>query len=174
MGFLDNFDWKKTVAAVAPGLAAALGSPVAGLAVKVLVDALGLPADAGEEQIAAAVKNATPEQFIIIKEGERRFAIDMQKLDVDIFALVVKDKDSARNLQIQTRAKTPAVLSWVVVSATFLLEGSVFFGYYPTDVPEVVVGRILGTFDTALGIVLTYWLGAAFRDPANRSMPPLA
>lgn len=168
MGILDDFDWKKTVAVVAPGLAAALGSPIAGLAVKALVDALGLPAGSQEEQIAQAVKNATPEQLLAVKAGERAFAVDMKKLDVDIFALAVKDKDSARNLQIQTRARTPAVLSWVVVFATFALEGSVFLGYYPTNVPEVVIGRILGTFDTALGIVLTYWLGAAYREMANR------
>lgn len=165
-----QIDWKAIVGTVAPTLATALGGPLAGLATKAIVEAVGLPADSSEEQVAAAITGATPDQLIAIKNADATFKVKMRELEVNLEEILFKDRDSARNLQIQTRAKTPAILSWVVVFATFALEGSVFLGYYPTNVPEVVIGRILGTFDTALGIVLTYWLGAAFRDPANRSL----
>lgn len=68
----------------------------------------------------------------------------------------------------QLRARTPAVLSWVIVGAALGLEGYVMIMGVPPNVPDVVLGRILGTLDAALITVITYWLGAAHQEQ-NRS-----
>ena len=63
------------------------------------------------------------------------------------------------------KARTPAALSWVIVIAVLSIEGSLLLGWYPEEkVPDIVIGRILGTLDLALGIVLNYWLGSAYRE----------
>jgi len=59
------------------------------------------------------------------------------------------------------RARTPAVLSWVIVAAALGLEGYVMIMGVPPNAPDVVIGRILGTLDAALITVISYWLGAA-------------
>lgn len=163
-----KFDWKAVVATVAPHLATALGGPLAGLATKTIVEAMGLPEGSTEAEVETAVKNATPEQLLALKESNNRFKIKMQELAVNLEEIRYKNVQGARDMMLKSRAKTPAILSWVVVVATIGLEGGLLYFGMPVNVPEVVVGRILGTFDTALGIVLTFWLGAAFRDPANR------
>lgn len=163
-----KFDWKAIVGTVAPTLATALGGPLAGLATKAIVEAVGLPPESSEEQVAAAITGATPDQLLAIKNADAIFKIKMRELEVNLEQIMFQDRDSARKLLISTGAKTPAALSWIVVATTFALEGGLFVLGMPQDMPDIVLGRILGTFDTALGIVLTYWLGAAHRDPANR------
>lgn len=160
--------WRDILGSLAPTLATAVGGPLAGAATKVIVDALGLPADSTEAQIEKAMANLTPDAVIALKKANNDFAIEMRRLDVNLEEIAFKQSDSARNMQIQRPAKTPAVLSWIVVISTMALEGGILYWGMPVGVPEVVVGRILGTFDTGFGIVLTFWLGAAHRDPTNR------
>lgn len=70
------------------------------------------------------------------------------------------------------KARTPAALSWVIVLAVFAIEGALLLGWYPDGkVPDIVVGRVLGTLDLALGIVLNYWLGSAHREPYQKPAP---
>ncbi len=74
---------------------------------------------------------------------------------------------------IIAKARTPAALSWVIVMAVLGIEGSLLLGWYPEEkVPDIVIGRILGTLDLALGIVLNYWLGSAYREPYQRPAVP--
>ena len=53
--------WKSIVGTVAPALATALGSPLAGMAVAAIGSALGLT-ESSEETVSAAIVKATPEQ----------------------------------------------------------------------------------------------------------------
>jgi hypothetical protein len=63
---------------------------------------------------------------------------------------------------IQTSARTPAVLSWIVVIATFVMYGFLLRHGNPAALDDVILGRILGTLDTAFGVVLAFWLGTSF------------
>lgn len=163
-------DWKKLVGSVAPTLATALGGPLAGMAVSAIGNALGLEG-ATEDKIEAALQSAKPELLLQLKQADQDFAKQMKALDIDLEKIAAADRDSARQMQVQTRARTPAILSWTIVIVTLLLEGYVMVKGLPTSAPEVISGRILGTFDTLLMTVATFWLGAAWRDPANRSKP---
>ena len=165
----NGFDWKKLVGGFAPALATALGGPLAGMAVATIGKALGID-DPTEDKLEAALKTADPAILLKIKEANVEFEKHMATVGVDLTKLAVQDRDSARQMLVQTRAKTPAVLSYFVVVATigiysFLLSGD----YEKLTISELILGRILGTLDMAFGVVLAYWLGAAHREPANRA-----
>jgi hypothetical protein len=85
---------KGLVGAVAPTIASALGTPVAGAAVQVISQALGCKAD--ERSVEQAVQNASPEDLAKIREAELEFEAKMAELNVDVFALETADKQDAR------------------------------------------------------------------------------
>lgn len=161
-----SFDWKKLVGTVAPTIATALGGPLAGLAVKALGEALGTP-EATTEELETRLAGATPDDLLKLKQADQAFKAQMKQLDVDVFKLEQADKGSAREMLIATRAKTPAVLSWVIVIATLGLEGYVMVEGMPAGTPDVVVGRILGTLDAALMTVIGFWLGTSWSSRAK-------
>ena len=166
---MNSIDWRSIIGGVAPALATALGGPLAGMAVQVIGSALGLE-NASAETVSTALSKAGPEVLAKIKQADQEFAAKMKELDVKLDELVVKDRDSARNLQIQTRAKTPAILSYFVVLSTVSMYGMLLFGDYDKlTISELILGRILGTLDMAFGVVLAYWLGAAHREISNRA-----
>jgi hypothetical protein len=57
------FDWKSVVGTVAPGIATALGGPLAGMAVSTLAKALGV--EATEEAVANVVATNDPKIPIV-------------------------------------------------------------------------------------------------------------
>ena len=87
------FDWKATLATVAPGLATALGGPLAGMATKAILGALGMADGATASDLAAAVQGATPEQMLALKQADQQFAIQMRELDVDVERVSAGDRD---------------------------------------------------------------------------------
>lgn len=154
--------------AIAPTLATALLGPLGGLAVKAIGDAIGVDAPT-QEKIEKALTggNLNAEQLGAIKKADNDFAIRMREMDIDLVKIAQADRSSAREMQIQTRARTPAVLSWVIVAAAFGLEGYVLINGVPDAVQDLVAGRILGTLDAALLTVITFWLGAAHTQQAR-------
>jgi hypothetical protein len=162
---MSSFNWKSLVGSVAPTIATALGGPLAGMAVKTVGDALGL-ATATDDTVSAALQNATPDQLAAIKKADQDFAAKMKELDIKLDELDTQDRASARAMMIQTKAKTPAVLSYFVVILITAIYCYLIMGdYSQLTVSDLVLGRILGTLDTAFAVVLAYWLGAAHREP---------
>lgn len=162
-----SFDWRGLVKTVAPTLATALGGPLAGMAVKHIGDAIGLD-QATQETVSAALQGASPETLQKLKQADQDFALKMKALDIDLAKIDADNTASARAMLIQTRARTPAILSWIIIISALGLEGTILFTGLPAKLDDLIVGRILGTLDLALGIVLNFWLGSAHRDPANR------
>lgn len=89
-------DWRDIIRSVAPTIATALGSPLAGTAVKVLSEVLLGKPDADEKDLQEAVRNATPEQLLQLRNADYDYAIQIKKLDIDLEALYVKDTHGAR------------------------------------------------------------------------------
>jgi len=160
-----EFDWKKLIGSVAPTIATALGGPLAGYAVREIGTALGLEA-ATESTISTALQNATPETLLRIKELDQSFALKMEQMGIDVKKLEFEDTSGARAMLIQTRARTPAILSYfIVVSITALYAYLIMGDYNALSISDLVLGRILGTLDTAFAVVLAFWLGSAHREP---------
>ena len=157
---LGSNDFLGILKSVAPGLATALLGPLGGMAVTAIGSALGV-SEPTQEKIQQALSGATPEDLLKVKQAELQFQKDMKALDIDLERISAADRDSARRMAVETKAWTPAVLSWIIIIATLGLEGYVLLNGIPTQVSELVAGRILGTLDMAFMTVLTFWLGTS-------------
>lgn len=152
-------DWKETIAKLAPTVASAFGGPLAGVAVSAIGDLLGM-SEPTQDKIKAAIENGslTGEQIAGIRQLEMKLKAEEAERGFRYAELEFKDRDSARNLMVQSGAKTPAILTWMIVFIVLGLEGAILFGAKP-DVGDIVLGRIMGTLDASLVTVLAYWFG---------------
>lgn len=152
-------DVPEWVAKIAPTVATALGGPLAGMAVTALAQALGVP----ESEVMPALQSSTltGEQIAKIKVAE----IELKQKESDngfkFAELDVRDRESARAMQVANKSNTPEILSWIIVLATLGLEGYVLLIGLPPGAPDLVIGRILGTLDAAFTTVLAFWLGSS-------------
>lgn len=150
---------------LAPTVASALGGPLAGLAVSALGSALGMP-EATSSKITDLLQSGTMtgEQIAAIKQAELTLKTHESDNGFKFAELDVRDRESARAMQVATRSWTPEIISWVVILATVALEGYVLVAGLPVQVPELVAGRILGTLDAAFTTVLAFWLGSSISN----------
>lgn len=159
---MAKFDWKKVVGTVAPTLATALGGPLAGVAVKTIATQLLGKPDATEADVEAAVLGADPQTLIRLKEIDAEFKTTMINAGIKLEEIAAADRSSARQREISTGDSwTPRILAAFVVVITIILEGYVMLNGLSSTVNEFVVGRILGTLDTATGMVLAYYFGSS-------------
>lgn len=147
---------------IAPTVASALGGPLAGIAVSALGTAFGIP-DATQAKITDVLQSSsmTGEQIAAIKQAELVLKQHESDNGFKFAELDVRDRESARAMQIANKSNTPEVLSWIIVLATLGLEGYVLLYGLPPGAPDLVVGRVLGTLDTAFATVLAFWLGSS-------------
>lgn len=151
--------WKKIVKSIAPTLGAALGGPMAGVAIKALSDSLlGEDALEPEQQLEELISTASPEQLVKIKQIEKDFELQMKKLDVDVFALEVKDRDSAR-----IHHKDSVMPALLVVLLTVLVAAGTAALIF-VQVPETnrsIVYMLFGQILTAWVAANAYWFGTS-------------
>lgn len=153
-------DWKSIVKTVAPVLGTALGGPMAGAATKFIADKfLGNP-DASEEEIAQALSTASPEQLIKLKELDNTFALEMKRLEVDVYRLELQDKDSARKREMEVKDWTPAILAYALSVGFFSVVWKLMSDGAVTEADQI----ILTTISNLFLIALTYYFGSSNKD----------
>lgn len=135
-------------AAIGTALAAAIGSPSAA------------PADILATLTSSAEAVQKAKEFELTHQ-ERMLDLQ-QRHELGMYQAEVDDRKSARQMQGQTNARTPAVLSWMVVAGNFFVTGYLIKYGNPVGLDDVLLGRMLGTLDTAFGIVLAFWLGTSY------------
>ena len=152
-----NFDKVKgLVGSIAPTLGAALGGPVGGAAASMLADVLGC--DPAPQIIERALAQATPEQLAEIKKAELQFEERMAEIELDVFALEVKDVQHAReSFADDWTARLIAIMSI-----------SMFAGYIfmvtiqpPEANDDGIVNLILGALTGATSTILAFYFGGA-------------
>lgn len=153
-------DWLKTIGTIAPTVASALLGPLGGVAVSAIGSIIGID-EPTQDKIKSAIEagNLTGEQITQIKTLELKLKAEEAERGFRYAELEFKDRDSARTMLTQTGAKTPAVLTWIIVTIVLLLEGYILFKGVPEGMNELVMGRVLGTLDTSLAMVLAFWFG---------------
>ena len=144
---------------LAPTVATALGGPLAGIAVSALGNALGVAPEKVNDLLQSG--QMTGEQIAAIKVAELELKQKESDNGFKFAELDVRDRESARQMQIANKSLTPEILSWMIVVATIGLEGYVLIFGLPSVAPDLVIGRILGTLDTAFATVLAFWLGSS-------------
>jgi hypothetical protein len=158
-----NFDWKAVVRTVAPALATALGTPLAGMATKVITDALlgdGIDG-ATDDMLANAVQTASPDALIKLKEADLQFKRDMARLEIDLEQINAQDRDSARRREIETGDHwTPRLLAGGVTFGFFgVLAWLLGFGI-PSNGGEALL-VMLGSLGTAWAGIVAYYFGSS-------------
>ena len=156
-------NWLDTIKTIAPVVASAFLGPLGGTVISAIGGMFGI-AEPTQDKIKAAIENGqmTGEQISGIRALELKLKADEAERGFKYSELEFKDRDSARNMNIQTGAKTPAVLTWIIVAIVLSLEGAILFNGLPQGVSELVTGRILGTLDMSLMMVLAFWFGTTY------------
>lgn len=156
-------NWLDTLKTLAPTVATAILGPLGGVAVSALGSLLGVP-EATQAKIADAIQNGqlTPEQITQLKQLELEYLNNEKERGFRYAELAFKDRDSARINNVAGGTQRPLFwLSLLLLTVTLGSEVLVLFYGYPTTVPEIVVGRVLGLMDSVALLVLGYWFGSS-------------
>lgn len=164
-------DWKKLVRTVAPGLATALGGPLAGAAVHSISQAvLGTP-DGTEEEVATAVAAGGSDALLKLKEAEQAFAVRMKELGIDLEKVHQADRASAREREVRTGdVWTPRVLAATIVGGFLAMVAAVLLGKVAgiTDpVAAGMVGTLIGYVSAKADQVVSYYFGSSAGSAAK-------
>jgi len=157
---------RRIVGSVAPALATALGGPLAGMATAAISkELLGKP-DASPEELEQALFTSGPEVLVKLRELDRQFEAEMRKLDIDLAALEVKDRASARRMF--------SVNVWPQVTLSALFVGGYFAVLYAlfdqvrsgalAEVPSWVLGlstTLLGVLTGEVPRIMAFWFGSS-------------
>ena len=177
-----NFDWKGTLGAIAPALATALGGPMAGMAAKIAVDALG-GADAGEagnmKQVENAIASADPSIFLKLKQADAELKVRLKELGIEIEKLKVEghridaaDRGNARDLAKIKGMAPQIVLSSLYTIGYFWMFDAVIFSAGAIDTEAMKLGGpLIGVMTAAQIQIMNFWFGSSagsrLKDFAN-------
>jgi len=156
---MDDFDWKDLVGGVAPAIATALGGPVAGMAVREISSALLGTPDATEKQIEEALRNASPDDLYKLKKADQEFALKMEELGVDLEKIAAQDRDSARNMQKETKSYAVPIIAGLTVAGFFGVVSWVLTGAVALD--STILGFVLGQVSAKAEQVYNYYFGSS-------------
>jgi hypothetical protein len=143
---------------IAPGIATALGGPLAGLAVTAISKALGI--DEKDVQSTIEQGKLSADQLTSLKQAELELQAKAQELGLNFEKLATDDRKSAREMQVSTKSFVPALLSILVVCAWALIQYFLLTHVIPQEMRELVA-RVLGTLDGALMLVLSFYFGGS-------------
>ena len=149
---------KSIIASVAPLLGTAIGGPFGGLAGTLLSKALGTSDPKAQE---AAITSADPDILLKLKQADNDFQAQLKSLQIDEEKLSFDDTANARAREMAVKDSTPRIIAYLVILLVLVAEGSMFFVGQPKGMDGVVLGRILGTLDSALMLVLGYYFGSS-------------
>lgn len=163
--------FKSALKSILPAIGAALPLPppfgqMAASAIGKAIGVDGVTIDNAEKVISEA-QAKDPEILLKLKQADQEFELALQKLGVESAAKLAEidasDRASARGREMAVRDRTPMVLAYLVVALVIFGEGYMLVHGVGTVEPNsaVIVGRILGTLDTALVMVLAYYFGSS-------------
>ena len=111
-------DWLGTLKAIAPTVAAALGGPLAGAAVVAIGELFGME-EPTQEKIKSMIENGqmTGQQIADLKTLEMKLKAEESERGFKYVELEFKDRDSARNREVQTGDRTPRNLTYIILVA---------------------------------------------------------
>jgi membrane-bound ClpP family serine protease len=164
MNLLESFG--PLLGQLAPTIATALGGPLAGVAVKTLSNALFGHEDATEDQISDAMASATPDQLAAIKKIDADFKVQMKSLDIDLERISAGDRDSARQMQRETKDWVPKVLAIVITLGFFGILIWMLLNGMPQTGTEALL-MMLGALGTAWTGVINFYYGSSAGSKAK-------
>lgn len=160
-------DWSTTLRALAPTVASALLGPLGGIAVAAIGNAIGIAAPT-QDKIAKAFTSGqlTPEALEKIKLLELQFQNDEAERGFKYAELEFKDVDSARQMQIATQSKMPALLTIMVTVGFFGILSLMFF--HPELRGNEIVMVMVGQLSAVWAGCVAFYTGTTFGS-ANKN-----
>ena len=153
--------WKDVVKTIAPTLGAALGGPMGGAATKFIADKLLGNPDASEDEVEIFMLGSSSDDMLKLQELDKSFKLEMKKLKIDVFALEVKDRDSARGLY-KVNIWPQIVLSAMFILGYFTIVYLLFSGGVDIkDSIRDVSNVLLGVMTAAIPQILNFWFGSS-------------
>jgi len=156
---------------IAPGIATALGGPLAGLAVTAISKALGI--DEKDVQNTIDSGKLTSDQLASIKQAEIELQKQANELGLDFEKLATDDRKSAREMQVATKSYIPAILAIGVTVGFFgILVGLMTDNVTKSD----ALLLMLGSLGTAWTAIVSFYFGSSAHsekqtDMLHRSTP---
>lgn len=148
---------------IAPTVATALLGPLGGAAVTAIGDILGID-KATQQDLDDAFRGRQllPEHVAKLRELELQYQADELERGFRYAELAFKDRADARKVALDGGMLNH--LFWLSVGLLVLTIGSeitVLFVGYPPELPEIVVGRVLGLLDGITLLVLGFWFSTS-------------
>ena len=151
---------KRVIARAAPGLAHALGGPLAGAAVEQLSRAIFGDTAVKEEKLAEVLERAGSEHLIALKKAEQAFQVALRQASVEESRIDAADRASARERQLKMDDWTPSVLGAFVILGFFTVLGFMVAKKLPTGA-ETEFSIMLGALATMTAAVVNYFFGSS-------------
>jgi hypothetical protein len=151
---------KRMIANVAPGIAHALGGPLAGAAVSQLSRAIFGADDVDEDTLAETLERAGPEHLIALKKAEQEFQIALRQASVEELRIDAGDRANARDRQIRMNDWTPSALGALVIFGFFVVLGVMVAKKLPAGA-ETEFSIMLGALATMTAAVVNYFFGSS-------------
>ena len=167
MSLLDQFG--PLLGQIAPTIATALGGPLAGIAVKTLSAVLLGHENGSEDDVKAAMASASPDQLVALKKIDADFKAHMKELDIDLERIAAGDRDSARQMQRETKDWVPKLLAIVITIGFFgILVWMLVMGMPQTGTEALLM--MLGALGTAWTGVVNFYYGSSAGSKAKNDL----
>ena len=143
---------------LAPTIASAAGGPMAGMAVKMAAQKLGVP-DATANEIEDIIERE-PEKAVLLKEADNDFKDRLREMEIDLesFKTEVEDRQHAR--ETFKNDWTPKVFGILAL----LLYGAYVMAVtiMPHDQnDETIISLVLGQLSGILGTMAAFWFSGS-------------
>lgn len=162
-------NWLDTLKQLAPTVATALGGPLAGAAVTALGSILGVSAPT-QENIAKLFKDGqlSADHLAEIRQLELDYQNQEKERGFKFAELEFKNQDSARQMQIATHSKMPAILTVMVTCGFFGILSLLFFK--PELKGNEIVMIMVGQLSTVWAGCVAFYTGTTFGSASKNAM----
>ncbi len=151
--------WLKTLASVAPTLAATIGGPLAGVAVKMATDALGV--GNSEQELQDIVLSGDPNVLLKLKEVEANLKIKLEELGIELEKVHSEDIQSARDLA-KKDMRPQVILSTLYTIGYFIVMWQFLTGTTVIPVENTTaLNMLLGVLTAAQVQIMNFWFGSS-------------
>ena len=143
---------------LAPTIASAAGGPMAGMAVKMAAQKLGVP-DATANEIEDLIEKQ-PEKAVLLKEADKDFKDRIREMEIDLeaFKTEVDDRKDARaNFATDWTPKVFTVLTLLLYGAFVMIV--TMMPHDQSD--ETIISLVLGQLSGILGTAAAFYYGGS-------------
>jgi hypothetical protein len=162
-------DFLSVLKTIAPTVASALGGPLAGVAVSALGSILGV-SDATQDKIKDAIEsgNMNGEQIAQLKALELQYQNEEKERGFRYSELEFKDRDSARQREVQTKDATNKILAYTIVGSFVAMVAGALLGWAKVD--SALAGTLVGYLSAKCEQVLAYYFGSSKGSEAKTDL----